>query len=69
MSVLACDRRGCEGIMCDRLSSKFGYICDECFAELCQKGVVVKIEEFMDQSPRHWLPGSEKYFDEIFPLT
>jgi len=34
MSVLRCNRRGCDGIMCGRLSRTFGYICGECFEEL-----------------------------------
>lgn len=34
MSVLACSRKGCENIMCDRYSTQYGYICDECFEEL-----------------------------------
>ena len=37
MGVMACDRRGCEHIMCDRLilnGSK--YICGDCWDELCE---------------------------------
>lgn len=35
MSVLACNRRGCENIMCDRLIlERTQYICDGCWAEL-----------------------------------
>jgi hypothetical protein len=35
MSVLACDRAGCENVMCDRLIlDGQAYICDECFEEL-----------------------------------
>jgi hypothetical protein len=34
MSVLACDRENCNNVMCDRMSYKYGYICDECFEEL-----------------------------------
>ena len=35
MSVLACDRRGCEHIMCERLILNGSrYICDECWDEL-----------------------------------
>ena len=60
MSVLACDRRGCEHIMCERLilnGSK--YICDECWDELREakitwpdamtaREVYEAIENFMD---------------------
>jgi hypothetical protein len=36
MGVLACDRKGCENIMCDRYSEVYGYICEECFEEFAQ---------------------------------
>jgi hypothetical protein len=48
MSVLACDRNGCNSIMCDRYSSKHGYICDRCFVELTQKYPETSIEDFME---------------------
>jgi len=34
MGVLACDRKGCDNIMCGRYNDELGYICDECYAEL-----------------------------------
>lgn len=37
MGVMACDRRGCEKVMCSRLildSSR--YICDDCWEELLE---------------------------------
>lgn len=35
MSVLACDRRGCEKVMCDHISHKHNaYLCWECMEEL-----------------------------------
>lgn len=30
MGVLACNRLGCESIMCDFYSGEFGYICYHC---------------------------------------
>lgn len=62
MSVLACERRGCENIMCDRLIlGGTVYICNECLQELeewRQKwspdfvGVVKQsILAFMDSAP------------------
>ena len=38
MSVLACDRNGCDNVMCDRLSHEYGYICHECFKDLVNSG-------------------------------
>ena len=34
MGVKKCDRVGCENIMCDRHSTTYGYICEECFEEM-----------------------------------
>ena len=47
MSVLACDRNGCQNIMCDRFSYEFGYICNECFVELYNLDPPVDIQRFM----------------------
>ena len=69
MGVLACDRNGCKQIMCDRSSSKYGYICNECFEELKACGPGQNIKEFM-QSQK---PNPDDYYcdnglEEIFPL-
>lgn len=52
MSVLACNRNGCDNIMCDRYSHKYGYICDECYDEMVESGET--IEDFMqsEKNPR-----------------
>jgi len=70
MSVLACDRRGCENIMCDRYSEDYGYICDGCFRELCASGIETDIEKFMDmdkQGQRNSFLSHAQY-DSIFQL-
>jgi hypothetical protein len=66
MSVLQCDRTGCENIMCDRLSDEYGYLCWECFNELLASGTL-DIEKFMN-GPRATLhkPNPETY-NKIFP--
>jgi hypothetical protein len=46
MGVLACDRKNCDRIMCDRYSIEYGYICDTCFDELVDSGK--DVAEFMD---------------------
>ena len=48
MGVLRCDRNGCENIMCNRYSHKYGYICYECFKELTEKYTGHSIKEFME---------------------
>jgi len=39
MGVLACDRKGCDNILCDYVSGEHGYICWECLSELKAKGM------------------------------
>lgn len=67
MGVLKCDRRGCENIMCDRLSRTYGYICSDCFQELVSKGSKTNIESFMDSSkPVESEEDSYEFFNEEF---
>ena len=47
MGVLACDRNGCENIMCDYYSETYGYLCWECYNELLDKCDSMTIEMFM----------------------
>ena len=54
MGVKECNRTGCDSIMCNRYSWRYGYICDECFAEMKKSGM--DIETFM---------STEKYKDRI----
>ena len=67
MSVLACNRNGCENILCDFYSPQYGYICNECLHELKQKQQ--SIQHFMDswkdpeqQAGEDWA----EYIDRIF---
>lgn len=46
MSVLACNRRGCDNFMCDHYSYHYGYICRNCLQELMDNGPT-NIEVFM----------------------
>lgn len=68
MSVLSCDRRGCDNIMCHRLSTVHGYICNECFEELVQSGPETRVETFMATDKKN---GSKESafarFDVEFP--
>jgi hypothetical protein len=45
MGVMPCSRKGCENILCSKYSTKYGYICDSCFAELMN--TLVSIGYFM----------------------
>lgn len=50
MGVLACNRNGCDNIMCDHYSDEYGYICSECLNELKNKPFT-EIRSFM-KSPK-----------------
>ena len=71
MGILACDRRGCKNIMCDRLSHEHGYLCNECFEELVEQGPEANIGEFM-KSPKKDRAArgraARARFNEEFPL-
>jgi putative NIF3 family GTP cyclohydrolase 1 type 2 len=47
MGVMTCNRNGCSCILCDHYSSEYGYLCNDCFAELTEKPFT-NIKEFMD---------------------
>lgn len=49
MGVLACDRRGCENIMSDYFSHRYGYLCRECYSELLEECDRISIGDFMCQ--------------------
>ncbi len=68
MGVLACDRCGCGNIMCDRLSHFHGYICNECFSELCESGM--QPQDFMDSTKGELTPKRDltNWYNQIFPI-
>ena len=47
MSILACDRQGCENIMCDYYSHTHGYLCYSCLNELKALNGAMTIRQFM----------------------
>jgi hypothetical protein len=69
MSVLACDREGCENIMCDYYSHLYGYLCNRCLLQLIELGVDTDIIEFMDTPPpvTRWAEvDAETYWKSVF---
>lgn len=72
MSVLQCNRWGCENIWCDRYSHKYGYICNECFSELLTGNPFLDIDEFMDspkdQPIQNWADERYSFLNKIFPM-
>lgn len=70
MGVLRCSREGCENIMCDRYSDKYGYICDECFEELLRQLPYISISDFMDTEKEinnsDISEGLERYLNGVF---
>jgi len=43
MGVMECRRPGCDTILCQRYSEEFGYICDDCFNEMKDKKMPVRL--------------------------
>lgn len=67
MSVLNCSRSYCDNIMCERLSSTYGYICDSCYEEL-RRTPLIDIECFMDSRPNHHASKAwDTYCNSVFP--
>lgn len=66
MGVLQCDRLGCDNVMCDRLSQRYGYICWECFDELVTSGVF-DVESFMGQRRDRTERPDQEFYEKIFP--
>jgi hypothetical protein len=56
--------------MCDRYSSRYGYLCGDCFAELVDKGDDVDIDDFLHSEPskRKDKPDTFKKWDDEFSI-
>ncbi len=66
MGVLPCSRVGCTNVMCDRLSQKWGYICDDCFEEMVLTRVI-DIGAFLE-TPRKEKVLDQEAYEKMFPL-
>jgi len=51
MGALTCNRLGCNNVMCSRYSPTYGYLCNDCFEELVEYGLGVRIIDFMESVP------------------
>lgn len=68
MGVLACDRKGCENIMCDNVSHERNeYLCGECKQEL-KVGGFTDIDDFMGKEKPSYGDNFawEEYVDKVF---
>lgn len=65
MGVMACDRRDCENIMCDRYAEAYGYICPGCFNEI-QAARPDDTGEFMASRKPDFQPPFARDYGEIF---
>jgi len=69
MGVMHCSRRGCDNIVCERYSKENGYICNECFEELINRGPEINTEDFMASSKMHKnLEAAKARFEIEFPI-
>jgi len=70
MDVMACFRAGCENVMCERYSSKFGYICSGCFDELLNLGAQADVTAFMEsERDQDQEEADFAYFNALFTLS
>lgn len=63
MGVLACDRTGCDNIMCDYYHSDYGYICSDCIADL---------QEYLNQGNvdiQHFMGYHKRKYENPFKLN
>jgi hypothetical protein len=68
MGVLSCARMDCSSVMCRRYSSTHGYICSECFQELCAGGLQ-DVASFLTspKPPPEAARAVEAHFAALFP--
>jgi hypothetical protein len=64
MGVLACDRAGCDNILCEYYSRSYGYLCYECVEELAKSGMQ-DVGAFMC-SPKRSINTSEAWEDFVY---
>lgn len=68
MGVLACDRKGCENVMCDNIShGRNEYLCWECKSELkdkpyCDINTFMETDKVSGEINSSW----EEYVDKVF---
>jgi len=59
MGIMGCFRNNCDNIMCNRYSSKYGYICSECFDQLLNSSLSIK--EFMASDKEEFEIKKDRY--------
>lgn len=50
---MTCAVHGCDNMLCQRFSYRYGYICDRHFQQLIDLGPRVNVARFMAGSHRH----------------
>lgn len=60
MSVIQCDKEGCDNIMSEYESQKHGYLCEQCYETLVASGPNTNIEKFMGKTPTWSLERERK---------
>ena len=70
MSVMECDRQGCDNVCCSRFNHKRQeYICYSCFKELVTLGPLANLDDFMAGTLVLDIDhdASHAYFDVLYP--
>lgn len=67
MGVITCDRRDCDGIMCDYRSTQYGDLCWRCFDELCAANIPPdQIQVFMNTPSMAAQISYKPIYEQIF---
>ncbi|RLA84795.1 MAG: hypothetical protein DRG78_00460 [Epsilonproteobacteria bacterium] len=68
MGVMACDRNGCDNLLCNKYSTEYGYICNECLEEMKNKQGNAKftISGFMNSKKGEIIEDQSIDLDNIF---
>lgn len=65
-----CERINCTTHNCNRYSTRYGFICNLCFDELCKGNIYISITDFL-QTPKQPEPKASQEaidkFDMIYP--
>lgn len=71
MGVMSCSRYGCESIMCDLYSSDYGYICYDCYQELCARPQTIQgfMESYKSGKDDHEMHGHLEKVKRVFQDT
>lgn len=64
-----CNRAFCNTVMCSRESEVYGYLCGDCFEQLCTVYFMMEVDDFMLTDVRSWGKEALQACNDAFPKT